>query len=133
MSEGRLHPRGRGVLAKPDAKIQIKEKADPTGTLGKPGEILAGLKTSDWNEYRIAAKGGVLQLFVNGKQTVEVDDHSKAAAKSGVLALQLHAGPPMMVQFREVVLKVLKWGARGACPGLLKTRHKAYTYHLQKC
>ena len=53
-------------------------------------------------------KGNHLQQFVNGKQTIDVTDEDEAKrAMSGVLALQLHAGPPMMAQFKNIRLKKL--------------------------
>ncbi|NCP28557.1 MAG: DUF1080 domain-containing protein [Armatimonadetes bacterium CG17_big_fil_post_rev_8_21_14_2_50_66_6] len=100
--------RGRGILDNVGSKVLIKEAPEPAGTLGKPDEILAGLKPTEWNEYRIVAKGSLIRIYVNGRQTIELDDQSKAAASAGVLALQLHAGPPMMVQFKDLVLKPLK-------------------------
>ena len=45
-----------------------------------------------------------MQHFINGKLTVDVTDETKEGAKTGVLALQLHAGPPMTVQFKDMVL-----------------------------
>ncbi|MEP6662204.1 MAG: DUF1080 domain-containing protein, partial [Verrucomicrobiota bacterium] len=64
---------------------------------------------NDWNDYVIIAKGNVLQHFINGKQTIEVTDEQESkAAKSGVLALQLHAGSPMTVMFKNIRLKTLK-------------------------
>ena len=40
----------------------------------------------------------------NGKLTVDVTDETAEGAKKGVLALQLHAGPPMQVEFKDIVL-----------------------------
>ena len=54
------------------------------------------------------AKGGHLQHFINGMQTVDVTDETAVGAKEGLLALQIHAGPPMVVQFKEMVLKDAK-------------------------
>jgi hypothetical protein len=46
--------------------------------------------------------------FINGRMTVYVvDQQSAKAAKEGILALQIHAGPPMVVQFRDVKIKKL--------------------------
>jgi hypothetical protein len=36
-----------------------------------------------------------------------IDAQAAKAAKSGVLALQVHAGPPMKVQFKDILLKKL--------------------------
>ena len=107
--------RGRGILAKRGEKVVIKEGADAkkpkieiTGSLGKTEEIQAKIKAGDWNEYRVVAKGGHLQHFINGVQTVDVTDETAVGARKGLLALQLHAGPPMVVQFKDLVLKEIK-------------------------
>jgi uncharacterized protein (TIGR03067 family) len=77
-----------------------------TGAVGKSEEIQAAIKKDGWNDYVIIAQGNHLQHFINGLLTVDVTDECEAkAAKSGVLALQLHAGDPMTVQFRDLRLK----------------------------
>jgi len=107
--------KGRGILAKRGEKVVVREGADAKkpkievgGSLGKTEEIQAKIKSADWNEYRIVAKGGHLQHFINGVQTVDVTDETAVGAKKGVLALQLHAGKPMTVQFKDLVLKETK-------------------------
>lgn len=106
--------RGRGILAKRGQRTVIKEvngktKVDVVGEVGKSDEIQAGIKTDDWNEYVIIAKGNHLTHSINGKTTVDViDEQETKAAKSGVLALQLHAGEPMTVQFKDIRLKSAK-------------------------
>jgi hypothetical protein len=37
-----------------------------------------------------------------------IDEQQSKAAKSGILALQLHAGPPMTVQFKNIRIKSVK-------------------------
>ncbi len=104
--------KGRGILAQRGQKVVISEgeaadkpKIAVTGEVGKSDEIQAAIHPADWNDYKIVAKGGHLQHFINGKQTVDVTDETAVGAKSGVLALQLHAGNPMTVQFKDLVLK----------------------------
>jgi len=104
--------KGRGILAQRGQKTVIKDgdkpgkaKVEVTGEVGKSAEIQAKIKAEDWNEYRIVAQGGHLQHFINGVQTVDVTDETAVGAKKGVLALQLHAGPAMVVQFKDLVLK----------------------------
>ena len=47
-------------------------------------------------------------LTVNGQVSAEfIDNDAKMFQPSGILALQLRSGPPMKVQFRSIVLKVL--------------------------
>ncbi len=111
--------KGRGILAKRGEKTVIKptakDAANPkakdfavevTGSVGNTDEIQAAIKSEDWNDYKIVAKGNHLQHFINGKQTVDVTDEDAAhAPKEGLLALQIHAGPAMVVQFKDLVLK----------------------------
>ena len=107
--------KGRGILAKRGEKVVVHEgdapnkpKLEVTGSVGNSDEIQAGIHPGDWNEYVVIAKGGHLQHFINGKQTVDVTDETAIGAKTGVLALQLHAGQPMTVQFKDIVLKTGK-------------------------
>jgi hypothetical protein len=106
--------RGRGILAQRGQKTVVKEvdgktKIEVVGSLGTSEDIQAKIKNEDWNDYVVIAKGNHFQHFINGQQTVDVVDEQEAkAAKSGVLALQLHAGPPMTVQFKNIRIKELK-------------------------
>ena len=107
--------RGRGILALRGERTKLtadpadKDKMVKTtvGPTEKTSEQLqATIKKEEWNEYRIVAQGNKLQHFINGSMTCEVvDEHAEKAAKSGKLALQLHAGPAMIVQMKDVVLK----------------------------
>jgi hypothetical protein len=104
--------KGRGILAQRGQKVVIREgeapnkpKIEKVGEVGKSEEIQAAIKQGDWNDYKIIAKGNHLQHFINGLQTVDVVDETAIGAKSGVIALQLHAGQPMTVQFKDIVLK----------------------------
>ena len=107
--------RGRGILAQRGQKTKIatdadgkKPKVEVTGRVGDSKEIQAALKSEDWNEYRIVAKGNHLQHFINGKATADVTDEHSGAAAEGILALQIHAGPAMVVQFKDLILKTDK-------------------------
>lgn len=103
--------KGRGILAQRGQKVTITEGADAktpnltvTAEIGVSSEIQTGIQKDGWNEYRIVAKGNHLQHFINGKQTIDVTDLTKEGAKKGVLALQLHVGPPMQIEFKDIVL-----------------------------
>lgn len=105
----------RGILAKRGEKAVINEDGNPvvSGSLGDPKELQAKIKKEDWNEYHIVAKGHTFQQFINGTLMSElVDEDTDTRRRSGLLALQLHAGPPMKVQFRNILLKRLPMGDR---------------------
>jgi uncharacterized protein (TIGR03067 family) len=108
--------RGRGILAQRGQKVVIKAdpndankpKIEVVGTLGDPAEIQKHIKANDWNDYVIIARGNHLQHFINGQPTVDVtDEQTSKAAKSGIMALQLHAGDPMTAQFKNIRIKTL--------------------------
>ena len=106
---------GRGILAERGQKVTIKEdpdkpgkhKIEVTGSTGKTSaEIQAAIKKNDWNDYVVIAKGNHLQHFINGIQTVDViDEQESKAAKSGILALQIHQGSPMKIQFKNIRIR----------------------------
>lgn len=103
--------RGRGILAQRGQKVVIHDdgKKEVTGSTGDPKEIAAAIKKEEWNDYVVIARGNHLIHKINGKTTVEVvDEDTKNRAMSGLLALQMHAGPPMLVQFKDIELKRLK-------------------------
>jgi 3-keto-disaccharide hydrolase len=66
-----------------------------------------------WHEYHLICRGPNLTLKVNGRVVAEViDNDPKQQDFTGILALQLHSGPPMTVQFKDIRLKRL--GGEGA-------------------
>ncbi|RPI87877.1 MAG: DUF1080 domain-containing protein, partial [Planctomycetaceae bacterium] len=100
--------RGRGILALRGQKTTIPAGGKPEliATLGDTKDIQAVIKKEDWNDYTILAEGNQLTHIINGRVTAQVTDHdAKARAASGILALQLHAGPPMTVQFKNIRIR----------------------------
>ena len=99
--------KGRGILAKRGEMVVIQPggKIEKTGSVGRSEEIQDAIKQGDWNDYKIVAKGNQLKHFINGRQTVSVTDEAAVAAKKGILALQLHAGTEMTIQFKDILLK----------------------------
>lgn len=103
---GILAQRGQKTVVKADPQDPKKTKVEVVGSTGDAKLIQDAIKAEDWNEYRIVARGNRLHHFINGKPTVEVvDEQPEKAAKEGILALQLHVGPPMVVQFKNIKLK----------------------------
>ncbi len=108
---GILCQRGQKVVIKDDSSSPGKPKIEVVDSVGDSKEIQAAIKQGDWNDYVVIAQGNHLQHFVNGKQTVDVvDEQASKAAKMGILALQLHAGPAMKIQFKDIRIKELSGG-----------------------
>ena len=105
------HEKGRGYLCNVGEKVEVGADGKPKviGSLGDKAALGATYKKSDWNDYIIVAKGNHIEHYLNGYQTVDLTDNDpKSSAASGILALQIHAGPPMIVEFKDVRLKQLK-------------------------
>lgn len=105
--------RGRGFLAKGGERTVVREKDGKTdvavtGSFDRQEELKAAVARGEWMDYRIIAEGNHIRLFMNGIQTIDtVDEQASKAPAAGILALQLHAGPPMQVQFRNIRIRSL--------------------------
>jgi hypothetical protein len=100
----------RGILAKRGEMTVIGEDRKPhqVAMFGNPDKLGALVKKNDWNEYHIIARGYTLIHKVNGRvMSIVTDEDKENRRRSGILALQLHAGPPMKMQVRNIRLKRL--------------------------
>lgn len=121
--------RGRTTLAYRGEIVTINEQTDPslyenvrsksqrnawidrkvTGSLGHMDSLKTKIKSEDWNEVHIIANGNRLQHFVNGVLMSDVTDLDEInGKKSGFIGVQVHVGPPMKVEYRNIRLKKLK-------------------------
>ncbi|AEI47093.1 3-keto-disaccharide hydrolase [Runella slithyformis] len=79
-----------------------------TGSLGSSDSLKTLIKSEDWNEFHLIVKGNRLQHYINGVLMSEVTDNDAVNGKSkGLLGVQVHVGPPMKVQYRNLRLKQL--------------------------
>ena len=79
-----------------------------TGSLGNIDSLKTHIKSEDWNAIHLVVKGNRLQHYVNGVLMSDVTDNDKVNGKSsGLLGVQVHVGPPMKVEFRNIMLKKL--------------------------
>jgi len=77
-----------------------------TGSLGTSDELKTSIKPEDWNNFHIIAKGNRLQHYINGKLMSDVTDNDAISGmKKGLLGVQVHVGPPMKVQYRDLRIK----------------------------
>ena len=104
--------RFRGILAGRGQKTEVTRTADgkvevkQLEKLADSAELQKSIKKEDWNSYHIIAKGFEFTHKINGKvMSICIDSDEKERARRGILALQLHAGPPMKVQFKNLRIK----------------------------
>ncbi len=106
------HEKGRKYLANVGEIVVIGEDGKPTvvGQIApKEDYITKGYyKEKDWNEYLIIGRGNHLEHRLNGFKTIVLTDNDPAGrALEGILALQIHGGLPMVVEFKDILLKNL--------------------------
>lgn len=83
---------GRGIL------VNVKKE-----------DVAPHNKKDDWNEYEIIADGPHLVQKLNGFVTVDYTEKDEVkGAKEGIIALQLHTGPKMRIEFKDIEIKELK-------------------------
>lgn len=100
--------RGRAFLAKRGESAILEEGKDPqiVSSLGNADSLKNVIKVNDWNTIRIVAKGNKLRHYINGVLMSEVTDNDASKRKAkGLLGFQVHVGPPMRVEYRNIYLK----------------------------
>jgi hypothetical protein len=102
------HGRHDLALRGESVRLGMNLKRDITpieGVAGSPPHF----RLDQWHEYHLIARGHHVELRVNGVKVAEFfDDDPTVRDSTGILALQLHSGPPMKAQFRDIRLKKLR-------------------------
>jgi hypothetical protein len=103
--------RGRGFLMQRGQAVEI----GPDGVSRQIGslemnadELKSLIKAGEWNTVHLIARGNTIMNIVNGHVTAFlVDDDAKGRALKSLLGFQIHVGPPMKIEFRNIFLKSL--------------------------
>lgn len=98
--------RGRICLAGEKA-IWRDGRKEVSANLITPEDFKKLMKLDDWNDAVIYVKKNHVRHYLNNRLILEFTDEDPAAPKSGVIALQLHAGAPMWAEFKNVRIKSL--------------------------
>ena len=102
--------RGRGFLALRGQATYVApgEKARVVANIGDGDTLKALVKNGDWNRLHIIARDNVLIQVLNDQlMSMVFDDDPEHRAMKGLLGVQLHTGPPMKIELRNVMLKLL--------------------------
>lgn len=101
--------RGRICLVGEEATWESDGKKVKQSDLINQADFEKLFKLDDWNDVVIIGKGRNIQHYLNGRKILDfTDNHPELALSEGVLALQLHAGKPMWVEFKNVRLREIK-------------------------
>jgi len=102
------------IIGTDDPKAIVKEhvknnawtKLEVTKSLGDKDQLQRFIKSDDWNEIHLIVKNNRLQHYVNGTLMSDVTDDDKINRRmSGLIGVQVHVGPPMKVEYRNIRLK----------------------------
>ncbi len=117
------HEAGRGSLVNVGDFVVIDKGGKKTvvGNCNDKQELIRTgyYKEKDWNEYRIVCEGNHIVQYLNDYKTVDLIDDDritnpndpkdfKGSAREGLLALQIHVGPPMVVEFKDIRLRPIE-------------------------
>ena len=65
------------------------------------------IKQGEWNDYRICCTGPRVQLWINGTQTVDYSEQDASIEQNGLIAVQIHGGPPSEAWYKDIRIKKL--------------------------
>lgn len=110
------HPRGRICMA---GEVVVMEPSDDpkkpiagkkiTGPVPEVEKLKTVTKKDDWNEVELIIKGNHIIQKINGVTAVDfTDNDEKNRCMEGNLGLQIHAGAPMTIYFKDIQYKELK-------------------------
>ena len=102
---------GRGILALRGEEVELNRQGDKfekkvVGSTGDATELVKDVKPGEWQSMEVIAHGNHLEQKLNGRTMVRITDNdAEKMAKSGIIALQLHVGPEMQIEFRNIRIK----------------------------
>lgn len=100
--------RGRTFLALRGQITQVSDEGKPieVGVVGDKNELFEFVKKDDWNEVHLIVQGNSMIHMVNGHvMSVVVDNDAVNRTMDGLLGVQVHVGPPMRIEYRNIRIK----------------------------
>ncbi len=92
---------GRGILVTNGQRVHVDSSGNKRVLSdSKPG----GSDLAQWHALRVVGRGTTVQHYVDGALALEITDDSGKLARGGIVALQVHSGPAMKVQVKDLVL-----------------------------
>ncbi|MBT3470530.1 MAG: DUF1080 domain-containing protein, partial [Opitutae bacterium] len=97
--------KGRRILSHTGEKVIV----DPNGERWIVGEFeVKEFAPEEWHEYRVLIEGNRHRHWIDGHPTADlIDLDEKGRALDGVLAVQVHRGPPMTIEYKDMLIKHL--------------------------
>ncbi|APZ92923.1 3-keto-disaccharide hydrolase [Fuerstiella marisgermanici] len=104
-----LGQRGDVVVVRTNKENSKNPHIEKIATVGSNEALEKHIRRDDWNDYIVIAKGNVSMHIINGHvMSVGIDEDEQNAKKSGLIAWQLHAGPPLKIEMKNIRIRELK-------------------------
>lgn len=100
--------RGRGIMAQRGQMTYTEtgKNARVIGQLQDGNQLKGYININGWNHFHVIARGNLVTHVLNGHVTAAmIDDDVEKRSLEGLIGLQMHVGPPMKVEFRNIFLK----------------------------
>ncbi|MDZ7690823.1 MAG: family 16 glycoside hydrolase [Balneolaceae bacterium] len=98
----------RGILARRGQRVMIDSEGETEEErFAEEAELGKYIVHNEWNQYHVYANEDTIRAKINDQLMHEIIDQSSISLDQGILAFQLHVGPPMRVELRNVELKIL--------------------------
>ncbi len=122
--------RGRGIIAQRGQKVVVDNKGKKNAT--KLDVPVTPIDVTKWHELTVRCVGNRLVHKIDGVTTVEIiDDHEAEREMEGIIAFQVHRGPKMKAQFRNIRLKKLGKNAKKVSAKPASKNSKTRPEHAQ--
>ncbi len=90
------------------ASLYDESRRDKLLVTADPNLIKQLLKRGAWNDYEVRSSGRRIQIFLNGKQTVDYTEEDQSIPQSGLIAFQLHGGGKTEISYKNMILYPIK-------------------------
>ena len=74
---------------------------------GDKDKVEKAYKPGEWNDFVVRCEGPRVQIWLNGVQTIDYKEEDATVVRTGVLAVQIHGGPPSEASYRKIRIKRL--------------------------
>lgn len=100
--------RGDVVIVRSNKEQPTKPRIEKIASVGANEELEKHILRDGWNDYIVVAKSNVFMHIINGHvMSIGIDEDAINARKSGILAWQLHSGPPLKIEMKDIRIREL--------------------------
>lgn len=104
-----LAQRGEVVIVRNNPQNALKPLLEKVASLGDEKSLEANIHRDQWNQYSVIARGNVFIHAINGRvMSIGIDEDTQSFKSQGLIAWQLHAGPPLKIQLKDIRIRSME-------------------------